>query len=56
MILDMSMIVMMMIILNPYVHDVDDEDEDDSKYDFLNLRERVEMARKCLEKEEEVNQ
>ena len=24
--------------------------------DHLNLRERVEMARKCLEKEEEVNQ
>ena len=40
------------------VYDDDDEDEDgedESEYDFLNLRERVEMARKCLEKEEEVN-
>ena len=40
------------------VYDDDDEDcdgVDDSEYDFVNLRERVEMARKCLEKEEEVN-
>ena len=40
------------------VYDDDDEDcedDEDSEYDFVNLRERVEMARKCLEKEEEVN-